>query len=65
MLWSVGLQFPVKFETHVQERYWQGASGLIFYVILYLKKLQKKKNHKNEGRELSKGASGLRHWLEV
>lgn len=43
MLWSVGLQFPVKFETHVQERYWQGASGLIFYVILYLKKLQKKK----------------------
>lgn len=59
MLWSVGLQFPVKFETHVQERYWQGASGLIFYVILYLKKLQKKKkNIKMKAENYPKGLVG-------
>ena len=60
MLWSVGLQFPVKFETHVQERYWQGASGLIFYVILYLKKLKKKKkkNIKMKAENYPKGLVG-------
>lgn len=59
MLWSVIPQFPVKFETHVQERYWQGASGLIFYVILYLEKLKKKKkNIKMKAENNPKGLVG-------